>query len=78
MYSRKGMEREKDPAAVALGKKRWEGIDDEDRAAAASRAATARWEGSTEKQRAAIGKKLAAARAAKKAKGKRNGNTKRV
>jgi hypothetical protein len=47
---------EKDPAAVALGKKRWEGKTEEERSAAATALNRARW-GPKKKTKAKVKKK---------------------
>lgn len=58
---------EKDPAAVALGKKRWEGKTEEERKEATTKAIRARWRGASKKTRQEQGKRLAEARAKKRA-----------
>lgn len=52
----------KDPAAVALGQKRWKGIEPEERAEIARAAVNERWANTSAKEKKAIGAKLAAAR----------------
>ena len=56
--------KKKNAAAVALGKKRWQGVKAEERSAALTAAVQARWKNTTEADRAAQGKKLAEASAA--------------
>ena len=56
--------KKKNAAAVALGKKRWQGVKAEERSAALTAAVESRWKNATEADRAALGEKLAAARAA--------------
>lgn len=58
---------EKDPAAVALGRKRWVGTTTEERKEATTEAIRARWKGASLKKRKAQGKMLAEARAKKRA-----------
>ena len=56
--------KKKNAAAVALGKKRWQGVKAEERSAALTAAVESRWKNATAADRAALGEKLAAARAA--------------
>lgn len=55
-------EKPKDPAAVALGAKRWRGVSKKKRSEITRAAVNSRWENTTEEERAAIGAKLADAR----------------
>lgn len=52
----------KDPAAVALGQKRWKGVPARKRSEIARAAVSERWQNATEAERAAQGARLAKAR----------------
>ncbi|HEX4164630.1 MAG TPA: hypothetical protein VHZ55_04085 [Bryobacteraceae bacterium] len=54
----------KDPAAVALARKRWDNASDAEREEAGRRRAQGHWDNASKKERAAVGAMLAAARAA--------------
>lgn len=57
-------EKEKDPAAVALGEKRWQGVSKKKRSELTRAAVAERWSNASEEERAAVGARLAKARKA--------------
>jgi predicted Fe-S protein YdhL (DUF1289 family) len=56
-----------------MGRKRWEGVSDEERTALMSAAARSRWDSMTEAERKAEGARLAEARAVARKKKKKKG-----
>jgi hypothetical protein len=61
------MKDKKDPAAVALGEKRWEGVSKKKRSEITRAAVNERWKKASQADRQALGAKLAAARKKKAA-----------